>query len=442
MITIYTPEVKLTRLSYAATHLFNHILGSEFRITSDREEYLSSQSPCINYSEEEFNHGLHIIPYGLVFEQGLREREEEELAVSSWNGFLTLFSSDKGDIPFDVFSATFYLLTLYEELYPKKLDQHGRFSPAESLLYRHKSLDVPVVDRWAYLLKKEWEKRGDDTSGFKLRKFKLINTFDIDNPYRYRNRGVVRAMGGIAKDLLKLRFDRIVDRTASGLHLKEDPYYAALMYIDKFHRQQNRPYHLFILMGEESKYDRSTLITPFQYYHYLKQLKDVNIGLHPSYNTHRNMKLLTKERAELEEVLGYRLYTTRQHFLRMQSPETFEELALAGFTDDYTLAFAHVCGFRSGTAIPYKFYDLRRDQVSDLTIHPTVMMDSTLIFHQKMKADRGIKRIKHLIDQCKESGGDYLCLWHNSNLAGSKKSNPWINAFVETTTYGISLEND
>jgi hypothetical protein len=167
----------------------------------------------------------------------------------------------------------------------------------------------------------------------------------------------------------------------------------------------------------------------------------VQIGLHPSYDTLRNLAALLSEKTQLEHILGQEVPVSRQHFLRMQTPETFQELHLAGFREDFTLAFAHAPGFRSGTAIPYYFYDLQKEETTSLLIRPTVMMDSTLIFQMKLSPEAALQKIKSLIDACRQSGGDYLSLWHNSNLASTPEENPWINVFIDSFQYAISMEN-
>jgi hypothetical protein len=126
----------------------------------------------------------------------------------------------------------------------------------------------------------------------------------------------------------------------------------------------------------------------------------------------------------------------------MQTPDTFQNLLLAGIREDFSLAFAHAPGFRSGTAIPYFFYNLRKEEATSLLIRPTVMMDTTLIHHLKLSPEAALQKIKSLIDACKQSGGDYLSLWHNSNLAYTPKENPWINVYLQSSEYAISGIND
>jgi hypothetical protein len=204
---------------------------------------------------------------------------------------------------------------------------------------------------------------------------------------------------------------------------------------------QDRPYYLFVLLGARGKWGRTTFYSPKAYYRYLKTLTIAKIGLHPSYKTLNAFKILQTEKTELEKITGSQPVVSRQHFLRMQVPETFQDLHQAGFREDFTLAFAHAPGFRSGTAVPHYFYDLSKNEPTSLLLRPTILMDSTLIFHWKLAPEAALKKIKSLIDACWQSGGDYLSLWHNSNLAGTPEENPWINVFIESCCYAISREN-
>ena len=440
MLFIYSPSESTQRLYYIARHIFDAILGVDFSIINDKEVFLKQTGACINYSDEDLCHGLQIIPHGLLSEKGVREIPDIE--ISRWNGHFCFFKQTKGEIPFDLFAASFYLLTLYEEYFPKQLDKHGRFDPNESFAYRNGFLEIPVIDRWAYLLKDELMKRYPDTK-FKKRKYRFVSTVDIDHPYMYLKKGLIRSVGGMMRDLLNRRFAEIVLRIAVHLRIKPDPYMKALQWIDRIHKEAGKSYYLFALMKDRGKYGRKTLYPLTAYYRYLKNPDSVTVGLHPSYNTYCNPGQLIIEKKRLEKVLGKdKISTSRQHFLRMNVPETFRNLEAAGFREDFTTAFAHAPGFRSGTAVPYYFYDVEKDTTGELLLHPTIVMDACLITHLGLSPEEGLEKIKRLIDECKQSGGDFVSLWHNSNLTGDSNNNPWINVFIETFRYAISLEND
>jgi hypothetical protein len=438
MITIYSPTGNIQRLNYISQHIFENVLGVSFKIVTEKDVFLRETGVCINYSCEVLNHGLLIIPCGLLSETGVREIHD--WGKSQWKGFFCFFKQKGSDIPFDLFSAAFYLLTSYEEYLPKQPDEHGRFDPNNSLLYRNGSLEVPLIDRWAYGLKEELEKKYPN---FKcnLRKYRFISTFDIDYPFLYRYKGVVKTVGSMLRDLLKFDFGSLWERLSVISHLNPDPYMHILKKVDDFHKKAGRTYHLFVLLGRSGKYGRSTVKSTVSYNEYLKTLKQVTIGSHPSYDTFHNPDLLIREKEELENLTGRKITTNRRHYLRLTCPQSFREAILAGFKEDFTLGFAEAPGFRSGTAIPYSFYDVEQDTLSDLLIRPTIMMDSTLIVHLAYHPDSTLLKIKQLADECKKSGGDYLCLWHNSNLAG-KKNKQWKDVFIASFNYAVSLENN
>ncbi len=58
------------------------------------------------------------------------------------------------DLPFDMFSACFFLLSRYEEYLPFEPDQYGRFEADQSLAFRTGFLEEPVIDQWLILFKK------------------------------------------------------------------------------------------------------------------------------------------------------------------------------------------------------------------------------------------------------------------------------------------------
>ncbi|GHV59348.1 hypothetical protein FACS1894182_13330 [Bacteroidia bacterium] len=439
MVTIYSSSENTKRLEFVAEHLFYSILGTGFQITNDFSFYQKQLGPCINYSEKELNYGIQIFPQGLLFERNIHPITDFQ--IMKWNGLFCFFHSGQGDIPFDVFSASFYLLSLYEEYFLSPLDEHGRFDHRNSLLFQNEVLEIPVIDRWAYQIKAALEVAGFSTSGFGLRNYRSVSTYDIDHPFLYRYKGLIKNTGGLLRDLLKQDLKAIKQRLSVLMHWLEDPYMKAIRLIHATENSMNRPYYLFVLLGEKGKRGRSSVYPPVDYYRYLRELNGVFIGLHPSYKTHKFHKILTTEKSQLEKILQLPVTCSRQHFLRMITPDTFQSLLQAGIHEDFTLAFAKAPGFRSGTAVPHCFYDLQKEEATGLLLHPTVMMDSTLIFHQRLSPEAALQKIKSLIDTCKQSGGDYLSLWHNSNLAHTPEENPWVKVFIETYQYAISMEN-
>jgi hypothetical protein len=441
MITIYFPFQNRQRLEFAAGHLLDSVLGADFCITDDADFYRAQTGGGINYSEEDLGRGVWIVPQGLLTEDGVEAIQD--LQKGEWEGTFCFFRNDRGDVPFDIFAATFYLLSLYEEYLPTDLDEHGRFDHRSSLLYREGQLEAAVVDRWAYQLKKVLEQKGGMAEkDFRLRTYRAIETYDIDHPYLYRYKGFIKTAGGILRDVWRKNFVAVRERWSVLLGRLEDPYMRALKAI----KEVQRGGYWFVLMEKEGKYGTGLVHVPEEYYSYIKDLEGVTVGLHPSYRTAEDdawqlRVSLGVEKRALEEVLGRPVVCSRRHFLQMRTPQTFRALREVGIREDFTLAFAKAPGFRSGTATPHYFYDVEREEKTDLLLRPTVMMDSTLLVHLKLSPEDALEKIKRLIDVCKQSGGDYVSLWHNSNLARPEE-NPWVGVFLESRRYAISMENN
>ncbi|GAP72455.1 hypothetical protein SAMD00024442_32_25 [Candidatus Symbiothrix dinenymphae] len=462
MVTIYSDFTAIKRLQYAANHIFCAVLGAEFTITSDKAAFLAANGPCINYSTEDLGHGIRIVPTGLLMESGISDMHNanvETWRATSWRA-VDMETWHATSLPDDVFSATFYLLSLYAEYLPSELDLHGRFKAENSPLFRQGLLETPIIDRWAYALKDELERAGYKTSDFIGRTYHAVCTYDLDFPFKHLKEGFVKFVGKSLRDLSNGNYKLFWERLNTHLRKMRDPYYFAMWRIDDAHRQLKHPYILFVFSPTNPVIAGLTR-NPNTNAPYLKYLSNVGeIGLHESYGAGSMGGLLVKpamtiikEKKRLEKLLKNRglrvkpamtdgsVNSERFHFLRIRIPNTYRHLNEADFKDDYSLAFANAVGFRSGTAVPHPFYDLERDEVTDLIIHPTVMMDATFMAHQKITPEDALAKIKQLIDACKQSGGDYVSLWHNSNLAGTSAENPWLKVYLESTQYAISLEN-
>lgn len=438
MIAIFTNN-NSSRLQYIAGHIFRNILGGDFFITDQIEVFLYHQDICINYSNENLGKGILIKPQGLLEQNGITNIHIKE--TSTWNDLFCFFPTG-GSIPFDIFAASFYLITRYEEYNSGHLDKHFRYDPSFSLLYKNSCLELPLIDKWAYQLLTVFREKGYDTSQFKLRNYNAISTFDIDLPFMFRNKGFVLNTLGAFKNLLRGEFRILKTRIATVLHFTEDPYFKTLQWIDEFQCSTDRPYYLFCLLGKYGGYDRITIYPLRRYYKYLRSLKNVRIGTHPSYRASFDKNQISKEKRKLEKIIKVNVISNRQHYLRFQIPETYRHLDELGYKEEYSMIYSSFPGFRAGTSIPFYFFDLEKNNCTSLLIRPTIVMDAALISHLRLTPDEGLKRIKQLADNCKLVGGDFTMLWHNSNISGNRQENPWIDIFINGSQYAISLEND
>ena len=149
------------------------------------------------------------------------------------------------------------------------------------------------------------------------------------------------------------------------------------------------------------------------------------IGIHPSYESYLNPIKIGKEKAELEKITRKPIIRSRQHYLRLQLPETYRYLLEVGIKEDYTMGFADRAGFRAGICTPFYFYDLKSEMVTDLKIYPITYMDGSLLKYEKLSVDNAIQKVKKLIDEVKDVNGQFISLWHNHTLSNDKEFKGW-----------------
>jgi hypothetical protein len=156
-----------------------------------------------------------------LFEKGI---VNQEIHVKSWKGQKIFFEqTENSSMPFDVFAAGFYLLSRYEEYLPHIKDRFHRFPAKESLAYKNGFLKIPIIEYWLKELVLVIQSKFPH---FKpaSRKFKFINTIDIDNAYCYLEKGLLRTVGAICRSLLQFDFNPIPKRIRVLLGKEKDPY--------------------------------------------------------------------------------------------------------------------------------------------------------------------------------------------------------------------------
>ena len=171
MKIIFYSALQFPRVEYIVSILMNAMGLNEILFTQDQIIYEKSTAVKCNYSDSPIaNQELLIQPSTLLFEKGVHKQNIE---ILEWNTSITnaynhskfktlfyFFPTTKGDLPFDIFAASFYLLTRYEEYLPHNKDIYGRYAHENSLAFQFDFLKVPLVNLWLEeLLKNQTEKQ-------------------------------------------------------------------------------------------------------------------------------------------------------------------------------------------------------------------------------------------------------------------------------------------
>jgi hypothetical protein len=426
MLTIYSEHTS-PRLEYICNVLFKEQLGIDFKITKNDSELKDNFT--INYSNQRLTiNAFQIIPHGLLFENNIQEQEIDVFRFKSFikenKKEIAFFKNPLSDFPFDIFSAAFYLLSRYEEYLPYEKDSYGRFSHKQSLAYQNEFLEIPLVNIWIKELKQALILKFKSIE-FKEPKFKTILSYDIDIAWSYKNKGLLRNIGGFLKN-----FD--VDRLKVMLGLKKDPF-DAYEFMDGLHKNIHTEIIYFFLVAQSiSKYDKN--ISPEN-----KQMKQLiastsakyKVGLHPSWKSNNYQTILNNEKEALENISGKNISGSRQHYIQFRLPETFEHLINVGIKKDYSMGYGSINGFRASFAGSFYWYHLKKEQTTSLRLFPFCFMDANSFYEQFQDVATTSMELMHYKNECQKVNGLFVSIFHNNFLGTDKQFSGWAAMYAE-----------
>jgi hypothetical protein len=148
-LLVYVPLLT-PRIRYIFNFIFNDILKTQVGFSSNLSEFKSSALPKISYANqpvgnEPFFKNADLLLSHTIFPPNIK--------TTTFGDMIVPFAIDKSSLPFDVFAASFYFVSRYEEYLPFTPGQDGNFPAESSLQNKLKLLEFPVIDGWALMLK-------------------------------------------------------------------------------------------------------------------------------------------------------------------------------------------------------------------------------------------------------------------------------------------------
>ena len=319
----------------------------------------------------------------------------------------------------DLIASTYFLISRYEEYInpDTNRDTHGRYIGKQSIPAKANFIYRPIIEEYGDLLRKLLSLNSSEKSNKSERSDKSdlilppipqkINhsylTHDVDSITNYRRlRGLIGAI---------LRCENPTTILKSLLNINNDPAYtfpwilhqdnllpkATQIYFIKATRNAtgfDRP--AYNLQGKNFKY----LIKEI-----LKSSPNAIFGLHASYKSGDTPDIIPNEQRLLQYTIeNQRITTARHHYLRSLQPEDMEHLIDAHITDDFTMGYADIAGFRLGTCRPVRFINPATKRLTSLTLHPLTMMDCSLSepHYMNLNYDQALSYTQLLINETKK----------------------------------------
>ncbi len=421
MILVYTHKIT-PRLRYIFKHIFTRILGMPVDFTTKVDEFVAHNGVKMSYTKAALGSEFFVKSNHLLFEQGVNDLE---IQIQKWDTIPCFFNSgSKSSIPFDIFAASFYLISRYEEYLPHVKDTHGRFTAEQSLAFKNNFLEKPIVDIWAFKFLEKLKENYPDFEN-KERQYTFISTIDIDNAFAYKHKSFIRSTGGFINDFFKLKLRSFLDRFMVLSKLKKDPYntFGTILGLKSKYKVKTI---FFFLVANYTVFDTNVSASKNKFKLLIKEMVDYAIvGLHPSYFTMKNSGLLKIEKERLENITNTPMIRSRQHYLRFNLPETYQNLIDLEVTEDYSMGYASHAGFRAGTCTPFYFYDLDFEIQTPLKIFPFALMDTTLNDYMKLTPKQALGKISDIQKEVKAVNGLFITLFHNESLSGYMRWKGW-----------------
>ena len=396
------------RLTYTFDFIFKE-RDLSYVFTSSEAEFEKSLDEKFNYSQKKFGATPSISPSTILFNNSIENltlnkclfNEEECLTI---NGVC------------DPVASIFYILTRYEEYHSSFKDKHGRYIGKKSVLYRFGWHEKAMCDRWSedilcFL---------SSNTAFRYEKKKyrpqIIPTFDIDKAYAYKHKGIFRNILGYFKDLYSKDRTLTKERRMVLAGSKKDPFDN----YDKIFEIQSRGFDvkLFWMLGNYGKYDKNISHKNRRHRRLIRKMDTIaSIGIHPSYKSNSNEFNIHNEIERLQSIIKKHVRSSRQHYLMLFLPKTYQQLIEQEIEDDYSMGYADIIGFRAGTARSFHWFDLTTNKKTCLRIHPFCYMDGSLNEYLKLNTNEAEERIAQLYLEIQNYGGQFIFLWHNDTIS-------------------------
>lgn len=406
------------RLSYVVDWLFGKQLRVAYELFAEVPVNRSFQLVIHYGSVSSFT----IPDAGLLFE---RDVKPQNINIGTWHNIPTLFATEEKNnaIPFDIFSAIFYLLSRYEEYLPFNADKHNRYPAIASILYQNNCLERPIVDEWIFALAQMLYAKGIVT---KQSAFTFLPTYDIDIAWSYLHKGWKRTIGGYFRDLFQNNLSLVKERIAVLGGQKKDPF-DSFEWLEQLHRAyQLHPVYFILAALTATDFDKN--IAPLQQ-DMLALITRIaataTVGIHPSYYTVANLEKAQQEKGVLEKITGKQITLSRQHYIKLHLPDTYRQLIDLGIEQDYSMGYATHLGFRAGTSHSFTWYDLLHETTTNLSVTPFCFMDATAHYELKLSAEEAFSRLEAMQQQLQKINGTLVTVFHNFSLGTDNEWEGW-----------------
>ncbi len=425
-MVIQIPTNFLTEREYIVKVLIGDFLGLKYRIekNSNISDYiilLSNSKKIIikdaffsSIESDTYLNQKHI-PKSVTFEKN-KFLDLDNVAILFGTNKL-IEEENKIIYENDIFAASFFMLTRWEEYVISEKDKYGRFPEEKSLAIKCNFNSRPIVNEyteiiWNMLISLGFEQKRC------IRKYQLKITHDVDffrkfdTPFKF-----LKAFLGdiIMRKDLKKALNTINLYTKILLKKANDPYdvFDFLMAVSEKNGLKSHFYFIPSLKDKFSSYSIDNQKVKSKIEQIVKR-KHI-IGYHTSWQAAENEHLFENEINKLRSI-SKNVKEGRLHYLRLNVPRTWQTWQKFELEEDSTLGFSKTIGFRAGTCYKYQVFDILSKKELTIFENPLIAMDTALKAKYKDDYNKIIRELIEISEVIKKYKGNFVLLWHNNNI--------------------------
>ena len=448
MFAVFIDQVS-PRIQYVLEELLERRLETELKIFTQTSEFIKDDSQVkIQYVSKQFESlpGFVVIQDSIMTETmvnryfdpyvssfHLSSNSQESLLIKSKNNglpdseiqrlqnflkkpFPCLFPNDS-ELGFDIFAMAFYFLSRYKEYQDFDADSFGRFSYKESLEFKWGYNVAPHVDIAFFHFLSALNQVSS------IKDHGIIASFDIDIAYQFKGRSWRRQLASA------LRFPKLLWERITAISNGGDPFDPRKT-VFNFLQNTGVSSRIFWLCSKRVKgVNRQVkrMYEPFK--NAIKDSAQISaVGLHPSFSMNPK-STWEEEKKWLEHLLQANITHSRQHFVHLLFPDTYECLIELGIQHDWSMGYAENVGFRAGTAYDFRWFNLAKNSQTPLTIHPFCIMDVTAKNYMSLSPIAAIEMGRSLKEMVFLFGGNFTFIAHNESLSERSGWEMWMPVF-------------
>lgn len=419
MQLIIFSNVLTPRIKYIFNFIFKDILKAEIEFTGNRQYFLQSDHIKISYGDEPLGKELFFKSTPLLFSNKLEEIKPKTV---SFGEYQVPFAVERSALPFDVFAASFFMISRYEE-YLHQRNTVEEFKPSKSYQHKWRVLDRPIIDEWALIIKSIIKKK-HPIFKFEEKKFQHQSTIHfsmlthLPEGFLNRTKFIFSAVFKKENNYLSSKFDRL---TGVGINNEQ-----VLEEVNKIvASKKNKVLYFVDFPDVPMNFIKTDSIS--------KNLNDQSVGLLNSCaNYKQNITEIKDGLVKLKKIRPNLITLTSQQLEVLKFPICYLNILNSGIMSDYSMGYSNVLGFRAGTCTPFSWYDLQLEKVTPLMVNSYCLTDHILQF---LTREEAVKTIHSYIDAVKMVNGTFYSSWNLKSLSDHPKYKKLKSLFSEMLSY-------